>query len=492
MTRSLALSTVSSYLRYGISFLVSFLLVPFMIQKLGTEGFGLWSFLFSLLGIFGLADIGFGVGVVKVSAECKGAGDPEKRNRTLSAIFFLYLLLASASGLGLFLVATIFPSWVAQSSQSGEYVLTLFWLLALRTVILQIPLGLFRGALFGEQKIVLVNVISLLQNLAYGLMAWQVLANGYGLVAVAVASLIAMVGEHVLYVVACYWVLPNFRLSLERRPLEELKELFSFSRHQFLSDVASMVLLQVDLILVRALFGLHEVALYALALRLSTHGYYLVKQFVNVLAPYVADAVGAGREDELSQVVFRGTRTALLSAIPIWLSVCFLGGPLLYCWTGPDTVSAYPLLFILTTSMLIGIPPLVASVVLAMSGDHVYTSRTALIGLLANLCISICLGYWLGLVGIALGTLLSKTVIDYYRIVGRILQRFHVSPWEWWSESIGPLLAPSLVHLAILFLLRSFWDPVSLLDVAIQGGLGAAGFFALFSQRTRLERAVSA
>ena len=76
---TILLNTLTNYLRFGITAVVFFLLTPYIIDRIGTEDFGLWSLVFSILGLFGLMDFGFTTGAVKYVAECKGSGDDERR-----------------------------------------------------------------------------------------------------------------------------------------------------------------------------------------------------------------------------------------------------------------------------------------------------------------------------------------------------------------------------------------------------------------------------
>jgi O-antigen/teichoic acid export membrane protein len=474
---TLAFNTLTSYLRYSLSFLVSFLLIPFMLGKVGSEDFGLWSLLFSVVGFVGLLDCGFAVGVVKISAECRGSGNPEKRNRLLSAILLLYLVLAAATVLLTLLLMPLLPHWLGLGESKTPQALSLLWLLLLRSVVLQLPLSVFKGILFGEQQIVQVNLISAFQNLLYGLFTWLALSNGYSIIACGAASLVAMLIEHLLYVWAAYAYIPHFQLSYQGFQRKELSEIFSFNRHQFLSDVSAIVILQADLIIVKTLYSLHEVALYAIALRLATHGYYLVKQFVNLLAPIVGELKGAGNSHQLGQLTIKSTRLALTVAIPLWLSVLFLGDPLLRFWAGNEMGAAFPVLLALMSAVLIGVPPMVASVILAMSGGHKKTSRAALVGVCTNVGLSYLFAYPLGLVGIAIGTLVTKIVVEYPLVAKELMDREALSINRWVRGAALPLVLPTLLQALTLMTFAWIWDVDTLLSLLLQGGLASTLFF---------------
>ena len=80
----------SNYLKTIVGMVVVFLLMPFTIHMIGKEMFGLWSLIFSVVGLFGLMDFGFATAAVKYVAERTGAGDTEGRNSILSTLLVIY------------------------------------------------------------------------------------------------------------------------------------------------------------------------------------------------------------------------------------------------------------------------------------------------------------------------------------------------------------------------------------------------------------------
>ena len=72
------MNTVMNYISHFISILIVFFLTPIMLRELGTEDFGLWTLVFSVLGFFSLLDLGLNVSAVKYVAECRGSGQIER------------------------------------------------------------------------------------------------------------------------------------------------------------------------------------------------------------------------------------------------------------------------------------------------------------------------------------------------------------------------------------------------------------------------------
>jgi len=63
------LNIASNYLRVIVGIAVMFLLIPFIVSRLGMDLFGLWSLIFAVVGLFGLLDLGFATAAMKYVAE---------------------------------------------------------------------------------------------------------------------------------------------------------------------------------------------------------------------------------------------------------------------------------------------------------------------------------------------------------------------------------------------------------------------------------------
>lgn len=211
-TARVALNTFTNYVRFGIALAVFFLLTPYVIRKVGESDFGLWSFSWAVLNCFILLDLGYGTGVVKYVAEYKGSNDPERRNRMLSTLAVVYAFLALLAAVLIYAFSLVFLRLFSIPSEQHSKAIALLWILGARLAILGLPLGIFRGILFGDQRILLVNAVQIAATLIYGLGSWLVLAFGYGLVALAWVNLAAMVAEHLAYLALSYLCLERLRI----------------------------------------------------------------------------------------------------------------------------------------------------------------------------------------------------------------------------------------------------------------------------------------
>jgi len=83
-----------SWLAVVANLIIGFVLTPYVIRKLGSEGYGIWTLLFSLISYYGLLDLGMRSAVVYYSAQYRARKELEKINQVISSIGFFYSLMS--------------------------------------------------------------------------------------------------------------------------------------------------------------------------------------------------------------------------------------------------------------------------------------------------------------------------------------------------------------------------------------------------------------
>ena len=110
------------------SVLVSLVLTPYILHRIGMERFGIWALAGSLTGYFSLLDFGVGASFVKYIAEFNARNEHEKVNQLVNSGWILYsilgiLIMAAA----LFLVRPLFVFFKVPSASLTKRYLFSFW-----------------------------------------------------------------------------------------------------------------------------------------------------------------------------------------------------------------------------------------------------------------------------------------------------------------------------------------------------------------------------
>jgi O-antigen/teichoic acid export membrane protein len=474
----LASGTLTSYGRFALTAGVFLVLTPFVVRSLGTAEYGLWTLVFSTVGFFGVLDLGFGTAVVKFVGESRGLNSPRRRNEVLSTVLAVYCVLAVVACVALLVLSAGFSEWFSVDPGLETPALWVLWIVGIRSLVLGLPLSVFRGLLFGSERIPTVNAVQAGAVLAYGIGVWGTLSLGGGLIGLAVVNLVSMVLEHAAYAWIAYRVIPDLKLSVRLIRVSRLKEVASFSLFSLVGLLAGVILLRADPVIVSVFLSLSAVAVYGVALKVAEYGLVLTKQFVNVLTPYFARVGVQGASAELRDAFVRSSRLAVLPPAVALVSAAFLGDAALGAWVGPEFAQGGMVLTVLAASTLISAPQLVASSLLSMTGHHRFTALAAALAVVANVGVSLVLVGPLGLVGVALGTLTATVIVDAFFLVPRALRIQSLPRAAYARAVLGGIALPMTLQSAVLFSLGLGFALDSLVELAAAAGAGGAVFVA--------------
>ena len=468
-------NSISNYLSTLLSVVIFFFYTPYMVNQLGEREYGIWTLVMSVVGIFGLADFGFATSVVKYVAHCKGSGDVEARNKMLSTFAAVYIWISIGTTLiGLAYSLIMMHTLHIPEGRQHAALITYYILLA-RFVTFGLPLAMFRGVLFGEQRIMLINIYQSIAGVVYAAMGWFVLSPSSGLapedrmVALALVNLFCIFVDNIPFVILSYKHVDKLHINPRNWEPNLLREAASFGATQLVINIAALVYLRTDPIIVNlVLKDTMKVSYYAIALKISETIYLLTKQFVNVLSPYVAEL--KGKEDfwAIRNVFIKGSKYIWALSVMICIIIYILGTQLIVCWVHNSSfVWAGPVLMILVTAMAFSMLQEVASLVLAMTGFHKLAAKTAVLGIAVNIGFSFLLGYMVGLNGVAYGTLLTALLVNCGVIVRATRTRFNVKLSDYLSEVIWPAVPAAVLQLFVTIGMTRLIVPTTLMHVIV-------------------------
>lgn len=461
-TYRIALYSIVNILRYVIEAVVMFAITSKMVRSLGVDDFGLWLLVFSVVGFFILLDFGFMTGVVKYTSESKGRGDIERRNRLISTLAVVYIAIGLIAATGIGILSVFFDSLFSIPEPQRIKTQYLLWIVSARAVILYLPFSLFAGLLFGEQRIVELNGVKCFSSLLYGVLAWLLLDSGYGVLALAGLNLLDMLVEHSLYVLMSFRYIPHLRLSWSRVDWKIFREVSSFSAYQFVINLSVLVLTRTDPVIIKLFLPLSAVASYSVSMKIAETIRLLIKQFINVFTPIIGELHGARNQDSIRSLFLYGTQYALAMAMALAIPTWIFGRELIVFWVGPDLAQTYPVLCILTFISVILIPHLMASNVLAMTDHYRFTAVAAIASIAINIGFTLILVVPLGLVGVALGTLIATSSIDVALILHKTFRELQLPFSRFYRAAIQPVLLPGIGQGLFLLAIQRWYPPANI------------------------------
>ena len=467
------------YLAYIVDAVIGVAMLPFNLSHLGMAAYGLWVLTSSITAYFSMLDLGYGGALVRFVAQYRARRDARTLNEILSTLFLVYTgigvvtyLAVLAIAFNLHLVTTLTP---AQVDVSRTLLLIVGANVALRFVF-----AVFGSVIVGFQRYHLNNVTSIAISLTVAAANVAVLLMGYGVVTLVATTTAIRILALLVYRLNAYRVYPGLSIDWKLFSLRRLREVSGFSVFMLVLDAAYKLNYSTDVLVIGGFAGAAAVALWAPAQRLAEMSLRLSNQLSEALFPIVVDCDASQRDARLRTVFVQGTRLSVASVLPIAGGLAILAHPLLSAWIDHSFTTTATVVQILAVVVIVRVSSSTASVVLKGAGMH--KRLTTFIGLmsLANVGLSIALIPRLGLVGVALGTLVPVAVTAMFGLFPTACRRVGVSIAGMIREALWPALWPGVIAGGALVLTRHRL-PATLAAVALQLVMGAAIYYALFA-----------
>ena len=426
---SLVVNALSNWATLAVTVLVGFFLTPIVIAHVGRAGYGVWTLVATLVGYYGLLDLGISAAVVRYVARDAGRGDRRALSETASTAMAVFVGVGLAVGaVSLWVGAPLARFFSVADADLGTFA-RVVWLMGAATA-LSFPSNVFSGVARAHERFVALNLVVIGSTLARaGLTVWA-LWSGYGLVGVAGANAAVAVLALIANAVLCRVMLPHvrFRPSLFRRSV--LRSLIGFGAVATVITVADLLRFKLDSVVLAKFRDMDVVAVYGVAALLIHYMLTGVTAGLGVLTPRFASLAGQGTDGLRDLFVRSLSISAALGFGAGMLMVCF-GGPFVRLWVGDTFRDAIPVLWILGTSYAVALAQAPGiSVMYALNRHGLYALTNTLEGV-ANVVLSLALVSRYGIVGVVLGTavpqLLHKGLVQpvyVSRLVGAPLGRY--------------------------------------------------------------------
>lgn len=411
--RGVILAGLAGGVSKAIALATTLVSAPLTISYLGTERFGLWMTVSSLLTLLAFADLGIGNGLVNVVARHDARSDREAMRESISSAYVLLTGIAILL-LGVFLAiyehvpwSRLFGTHTPQGSgEAGPAVLALVVFLCV-----SLPLTAVQKVQLGLQKSWIANVwqsAGAVVSLIFTLFAvWHHRGVVVLIVAMAIGPAMAMLANSLLeFSISRPDLMPRWRYATVRTAKSLLKVGAAF----FVLQVTSIAANGLDTLVVAQLFGASAVGPYAVTYKL----YQLVLiagLFLQPLWPAFGEALARGDYVWARKAVNLAIRLSVGVGLLLGLSVAILGDRIIALWVGEAVVPGNDILLSFACWILLASYGGVISAFLNNGMLLRYQLKTYTLASVAAVALKYPLAAWLGASGVVWATVVAYFVL---------------------------------------------------------------------------------
>jgi len=467
---------------------VAFLLTPFVIRTLGDRLYGFWTLVGTVIGYYGLLDLGLDSAVARYLASALGRGERTESSRIFGTALGIYRVVA---GLVLLLscALALASGLVARTSEDARIFCHVL-LISGVSVSLMFALRAYSGVLTALIRFDISSYLELLSLALRTIFIVAALSAGFKLVGLAWVTFLAGIPSLILGVFAVRRLVPWLRYEKQALRSPTTRSLFSYSVFTLIAKVADELRFNVDKPLITAMLGLSAVTHYSIAGVLIIYFRKFLVMSMGTLQPVFSRMEAAGNQTAIRNTLFFATKLSVSLATFVGFGLIAWGRPFIVRWVGTRYLDAYPCLVVLAVGTTVALWQTPSVGLLYGISRHRFFAGANLLEGLANVILSLVLVRRYGIFGVAVGTCIPMLAL---KLVAQPYYVCRVSSLSLrdYAMQLCRSVAVALMAIGVPILLtRAYAGPsyVQLLTV----GLGSGVSYALviwFLQLTRQERA---
>lgn len=382
---------------------VALLLTPYIVSRLGIEGFGVWSLMLVITSYLQLFNFGIREALVKYVAEFDAKDDALAISRLINTGLAVYLLLGSL----ILVIAWDLRDTVitllrvpATLHADARFVL----LVVAVAAILSMVADLFEAVLIGLQRMDVISMITVVTSIPNLIATVILLELGYGLQSLAVIRAMLVTLNLLLLGSWVFRLLPDLQINPRLVRGEILRRILSYGAWLQVTALGGLVNLETPKILVNHFLGVGAVGLYELGFKVAYTILSLPMLLVSAITPAASELEAREHNHLLHELYLRGTKYVGLVAIPMTVFI-FLEAPLITStWLGASYNTTILVVRFLAAAFFANLIIGVGTTIMRGIGRPDYETRYALLTIAVHLILGIILIRQAGLIGMLLAT----------------------------------------------------------------------------------------
>ena len=311
----LARSSIFNLVGQVLPMLVGIVTIPYIVRGLGTDGYGILSIAYTVLGYFSIFDLGLSRATVKFVAEHLS---PEKAHKIPELVWTSLTLLVAIGSLGGLLVAGFVPIVVTRLFKMpptfiGEARLCLFILCASMPVML--GNDAIRGVLEATQRFDLVNYVKVPGSVCFYLLAAAAIPFHVKVSRIVMLLVMTRIITACAYLALCFRVIPALKsgFSISR---EAVRLITSFGGWIMVSNIAGPIFASLERFMIASVLSVGMLTYYSVPVDLVGKLLIFPGSIAPALFPYFSYHGNSGRS-QVSDVTSRSVKYLLLVMTPV-------------------------------------------------------------------------------------------------------------------------------------------------------------------------------
>jgi O-antigen/teichoic acid export membrane protein len=321
------------------SALIGLAVVPFYLKYLGIEAYGLIGFFVTTQAVLSILDMGMAPTINREVARCSASGDLKGAGKLLHTLAVLYWSMAVAIALLILALAPWISEYWLQSKKLSPQTISHAVMLMGLVVSCRWPIGLYQGVLIGAQRLTVLSGINMFMATLGSLGAVLVLAFVSPTIEAFFIWQASIGMVHAITMRFAAWRIIG-KQGRVRFDVDKLRSIWRFTAGMSGVAISSVVLMQLDKVMLSRMLSLGDFGRYALAGVVASGLYIILTPTFNIIYPRMSALVVRGEIEKLIELYRSGTRLLVAALFPIAGVAALFSEEMLFLWIGDRAVAS--------------------------------------------------------------------------------------------------------------------------------------------------------
>ena len=409
---SIRKNIISIFTGWLIPVVVFFLLIPYLVNNIGEEAFGIFSLITVVSGYVSFLNFGFGQAITKHVATYHAQNLHTELNKTLFVSLLFFLLIGFIGCLFIYLLSEYAVNQVFNISLVLRESAIISFKVASLGFLLNMLIECLRGLSIGLNNFFIPNLCKSIRIILSSLLMVYAVFQYGSLHAIVIGNII---GQFIAFLINIFLTLRLFRPLSISFDLDIFKKMIRYSKYVFGAKVLNFISSETGIIILGIVGSAIEITYFVIPKRLISRMLEVFSRYFEMLFPISSYLKEKNQNEKLINIYIDLVKFQILITIPIIIIIIFQGNWMLSYWINNDFADkSFIILIILCLNGLISLSTNLPGYYAMGLGYPEYTTRFSFYRFLIIVICIYPLTKFYGSLGVALTLLISQIQAIYF------------------------------------------------------------------------------
>jgi len=448
--------------------IIGFFMMPFLIHNLGDEQYGMWVLVSAVVSFYSLMDFGMASAMQRFLIRSIHSNKLKSSKIALTTSVVVSTAIGLITLLITITIIVVSPYFISKDVNYLLFSLTI-GIIGLKAS-LQLPLFAYYGILVANYRYDVISIIQFFTMILRTTLIIVFVQADYSIISIAVISLLTDISGSLVIIRYAKKLMPNMEVSLAYFRLSKLKEYLHFGKWNYVIQITHKIRFSIDEFVVGTVVGLSAVTHYTIASTLITYFSSFMESAFGVFEPFFHKYHKLGQWDNLRETFTVTTEITTYASILVGSLLFSLGEPFIHIWMGDNYSDTAFVLLILCTANIFYKSILPCEKIIFAIDKQKFYAKTSTIEAIANLSISLSLTPYLGIYGVAIGTLIPSLASNLVLLPMYTCRQLSLPYRNFYTTLVKACILGSISFIPMSYMSRAL-PPQNLLMLILFGAL---------------------